>query len=71
MVRCMRIVKAVRTLAHRKRIEPMRRGMEKIEIDVNDKNTRFDCLVNHVIKINSYIQAIVWEGGLLSNIKEY
>ena len=40
-------------------------------MDVYDKNDEFECLMNHIIKINNCIQAIVWEGGLLSNIKKY
>ena len=28
-------------------------------------------LVNHISKINSHIQEIVWEGSLLSGIKKY
>ena len=40
-------------------------------MDINDKNDKFDCLVNHISKINSYIQEIVWEGSLLSGIKKY
>ena len=40
-------------------------------MDVNDKNDEFECLMNHIIKINNHIQAIVWERGLLSNIKKY
>ena len=33
--------------------------------------TNFDYLVNHIIKINSRIQKIAWEEGLLSHVKKY
>ena len=71
MVRRIRIDKVIRTLAHRKRIERMIRNIKNIEMDVNDKNNKFDYLVNHVIKINNRIQSIIWERGLLSNTKKY
>ena len=45
----MRTIEAVRTSAHRKRIERMIRDIENIEMNVNDKNDEFDSLMNHII----------------------
>ena len=65
MLRLMRAVRAIGTLRHRAKVKNIIKEMESLNLEMDIKDDDFDYLVNHVIEINSHIQKIVWERGLL------